>query len=122
MPAWRQQGSVSGGSALAAQRQQDGVSGGRAAAQARQRWVKGGAEAEAGRWHWRQNNKVGSRVREAAMQGGVSSGSVVAVAGRAAVAAVSNNMSALDKDAGTLRKDLDANELSAALKLELRVD
>jgi hypothetical protein len=31
-------------------------------------------------------------------------------------------MPALDKEAGTLRKELDSNKLSAALKLELGVD
>jgi hypothetical protein len=31
---------------------------------------------------------------------------------------IANNMPTMDKDAGTLRKDLDANELSAASKSE----
>jgi hypothetical protein len=35
---------------------------------------------------------------------------------------VANNMPALDKEADVLRKDLDAAELSAALKVELHVD
>ncbi len=111
----------------AAQWQQGGVSGGRAAAQVGQRQGKGGAEAVAGRWGRWQNNKVGGRAREAKAQGSVSSGSAVAVAGRAAAgraaaAAAASNTPALDKDVGTLRKDLDANDLSAASKSELGVD
>jgi hypothetical protein len=81
-----------------------------------------GAEVAAGRWRRRQNNKVSGRAREAEAQGSVSSGSAVAAAGRAAAAAAATNMPALDKDVGVLRKDLDANKLSAASKLELGVD
>jgi hypothetical protein len=107
----------------AAQRQQGSVSGGRAAAQVRQRRDKGGAEAAAGRWRRWQNNKVGGRAREAKTQGGISSGSAVAAAGRAAAGrAAANNTPTLDKDVGMLHKDLDANELSAASKSELGVD
>ncbi len=81
----------------------------------------------AGRWGRWQNDKVGGRAREAEAQGGVSSGSAVAAAGRAAAgraaaAAAANDTPALDKDVGTLRKDLDANDLSAASKSELGVD
>ncbi len=93
----------------------------------RQRQGKGGAEAVAGRWRRWQNNKVGGRVREAEAQGGVSSGSAVAAtgraaAGRAAVVAAANNTPALNKDVGMLCKDLDANKISAALKLKLGVN
>jgi hypothetical protein len=45
-----------------------------------------------------------------------------AAAGRAAAAAAANDTPALDKDVGMLRKDLNANDLSAASKLELGVD
>ncbi len=46
------------------------------------------------------------------------------IKGRTAIfeSLIANNTPALDKDAGMLRKELDANKLSAASKSELRVD